>query len=105
MFKSKAKQRAHEQFMARVHATFKTKAQKRKDFRSRVVHNTRESEAAMLCSHVKITYCDPHMPKGTFAGSVMYKGRTTKTYIPFSHLNAKKAKSVADPRQSWIAHW
>ena len=103
MFKSKAKQRAHEAFMARQ--TFRSKNQKRADFRSRVVHNTRESEAAMLCSHVKITYCEPHMPKGTFAGTVQYKNKTTKTYIPFSHLNAKKAKSVADPLQSWIAHY
>jgi hypothetical protein len=103
MFKSKAKQRAHEAFMARQ--TFKSKAQKRKDFRSRIVHNTRESEAAIAASTVQVVVCKPHMPKGTFAGSVVYKGRTTKTYIPFSHLNAKKAKSVADPCQSWIAHW
>lgn len=103
MFKSKAKQRAHEAFMARQ--TFVSKAQKRKDFRSRVVHNTLESERAIACSTVQVVVCKPHMPKGTFAGSVVYKGRTTKTYIPFSHLNAKKAKSVADPCQSWIAHW
>jgi hypothetical protein len=103
MFKSKAKQRAHEAFMARQ--TFKSKAQKRADFRSRVVHNTRESDAAIACSNVQVTHCSPFIPKGTFAGTVTFKGKTTKTYIPFSHLNAKKAKSVADPCQSWIAHW
>ena len=105
MFKSKAKQRAHEAFMARVHATFKTKAQKRKDFRSRVVHNTLESERAIACSTVQVVVCKPHMPKGTFAGTVQYMNKNHKTYIPFSHLNAKKAKSVADPLQSWVAHY
>jgi hypothetical protein len=107
MFKSKAKQRAHEAFMARQ--TFKSKAQKRADFRSRNVLkqaiNTRKSETFTVCSTDKITHCEPHMPKGTFAGTVMFMGRSHKTYIPFSHLNAKKAKSVADPCQSWIAHW
>jgi hypothetical protein len=103
MFKSKAKQRAHEAFMARQ--TFKSKAQKRKDFRSRVVHNTLESEKAIACSTVAVTVCSPYMPRGTFAGTVQYKNKITKTYIPHSLLNTKKSKSVADPLQSWVAHY
>ena len=103
MFKSKAKQRAHEAFMARQ--TFRTKAQKRADYRSRIVHDNVESAKAIACTNVQVTHCAPHMPRGTFAGTVQYMNKSHKTYIPFSHLNAKKAKSVADPCQSWIAHW
>src|SRR4029077_13953901 len=103
MFKSPAKKRAHEEFMARQ--TYKSKSQKRSDFRSRIVHNDAESAKAIAASTVMITVCSPHMPKGTFAGTVTYNGKTTKTFLPRSDLNAKKAKSVADPCQSWIAHW
>lgn len=103
MFKSKAKQRAYEAFLARQ--TFVSKTQKRKDFRSRVVHNTLESERAIACSTVQVVVCKPHMPKGTFAGTVQYKNKSHKTYIPHSLLNTKKSKSVADPLQSWVAHY
>ena len=118
MFKSKAKQRAHEEFMARQ--TYRTKAQKRADYRSRCVHGSIQNgngrsaiidapaatiDAPAATIGVKITYCNPYMPKGTFAGTVQYMNKTHKTYIPFSHLNAKKAKSVANPLQSWVSHW
>jgi hypothetical protein len=103
MFKSKAKQRAHEAFMARQ--TFKSKAQKRADFRSRVVHDNVESARAIECSLIVPTICPSAMPKGKFAGTVRFMGRSHKTYIPFSHLNAKRAKSVADPLQSWVSHF
>jgi hypothetical protein len=102
MFKSPAKKRAHEAFMARQ--TFRSKAQKRADFRSRSELNTRKSETFTVWSTDKITHCEPHMPKGTFAGTVTFMGRSHKTFIPHTLLSQKKAKSVADPCQSWIAH-
>jgi hypothetical protein len=106
MFKSKAKQRAHEAFMARQ--TFRTKTQKRRDFEARAKMNghSQSSQGLINPEHtVNVTHCPSAMPRGTFAGTVTFKGKTTKTFIPCSHLNAKKAKSVADPCQSWIAHW
>ena len=93
MFKSKAKKLAYEAFEARQ--TYRTKTQKRRDYRERdAIAKTLKREAFDV---------------DTLLACEAFKGKVKTLRVGYARgwndLNRKKAKSVADPLQSWVAHY
>ena len=93
MFKSKAKKLAYEAFEARQ--TYRTKTQKRRDYRERAaIAHVLDREEQSIYDELAIE---------AFNGQV--KHLRVGYARGWNDLNRKKAKSVADPLQSWVAHY